>query len=84
MIIQVQITEEKLAEYITMLGYETAMFDVLEWRNEYHNRCEPYYVRRLHVVFSDGSKKPAKDFFEQIIDETIINLLKNKNGNNRH
>lgn len=81
MIIQIHLTDAQLAEYLKLIGYETEMADVTEWRSEYHNRCEPVTISRLHVVLSDGSKVPAKEFFETIIDETIINLLKNnKNG----
>jgi hypothetical protein len=84
MIIQVHITNEQLAAYLKLIGYETEMVDITEWRSEYHNRSELYQVPRLHVVLSDGSKKPAKEFFEKLIDETIINLLKsNKNGNKK-
>lgn len=81
MIVQIHLTDAQLADYLNLIGYETEMVDVPEWRNEYHNRCEPVTVTRLHVILSDGSKKPAKEFFEKLIDETIINLLKNnKNG----
>lgn len=77
MIIQIHLTDAQLAEYFALTGYETTMVDVTKWRSEYHNRCEPHTVEQLHVVLSDGSKKPAKEFFEKLIDETIINLLKN-------
>jgi len=77
MIIQIHLTDTQLAEYLHLIGYITEMVDIPEWRTEYHNRCEPVTVARLHVVLSDGSKKPAKEFFEKLIDETIINLLKN-------
>jgi hypothetical protein len=81
MIIQVHITNDQLAAYLKLIGYETEMVDVTEWRSAYHNRSEPYPTSMLHVVLSDGTKKPAKEFFEKLIDETIINLLKsNKNG----
>lgn len=81
MIIQIHLSDAQLAEYLAIIGYQTEMVDVTEWRSEYHNRSEPHQVPRLHVVLSDGSKKPAKEFFEKLIDETIINLLKqNKNG----
>ena len=81
MIIQIHLSDTQLAEYLEIIGYRTEMVDVTEWRSEYHNRSEPYQVPRLHVVLSDDSKKPAKEFFEKLIDETIINLLKqNKNG----
>jgi hypothetical protein len=81
MIIQIHLTDTQLEEYLKLVGYETQMVDVPEWRSEYHNRSEPVTVSRLHVVLSDGSVKPAKEFFEKLIDETIINLLKNnKNG----
>lgn len=76
MIIQIHLTDAQLSEYLTLIGYQTEMVDTTEWRSEYHNRCEPVTVPRLHVVHSDGSKHPAKEFFETIIDETIINLLK--------
>lgn len=77
MIVQIHLTDSQLAEYLKLIGYETEMADETEWRSAYHNRCEPVTVTRLHVVLSDGSKKPAKEFFEKLIDETIINLLKN-------
>lgn len=84
MIIQVHLSDAQLVDYLTLIGYQTEMVDVTEWRSEYHNRCEPITVSRLHVVLSDGSKKPAKEFFEKLIDETIINLLKqNTNGNKK-
>ena len=83
MIVQIHLTDAQLADYLKMVGYKTEMADETQWRSEYHNRCEPVTVSRLHVVLSDGSKKPAKEFFEKLIDETIINLLKNnKNGRN--
>ena len=81
MIIQIHLSDAQVANYLSILGYQTEMVDTTEWRSEYHNRCEPNQVPRLHVVLSDGSKKPAKEFIEKLIDETIINLLKiNKNG----
>ncbi len=81
MIVQIHLTDEQLASFLKMTGYETEMVDVTEWRSEYHNRCEPVTVNRLHVALSDGSKKPAKEFFEKLIDESIINIIKNnKNG----
>ena len=81
MIIQIHLSDYQLSAYLEMIGYRTEMVDITEWRSEYHSRCEPHQVPRLHVVLSDGSKKPAKEFFEKLIDETIINLLKNnKNG----
>jgi hypothetical protein len=59
------------------------MVDMTSWRSDYHNRCEPVTIPHLHVVLSDGSKKPAKEFFETIIDQAIINIIKNqKNGRN--
>lgn len=84
MIIQIHLTDSILASYLEHIGYQTEMVEVTEWRNEYHNRCESYQVSRLHVVLSDGSKKPAKQFFEKLIDETIINILKsNTHGKSR-
>lgn len=83
MIIQIHLTDAQLADYLSLIGYQTEMVDTTEWRKEYHNGCEPVTVPRLHVVLSDGTKKQAKEFFEKLIDETIINLLKNnKNGSN--
>jgi len=77
MILQLHLTDGQLADLLKEVGYETQMADVTEWRSEYHNRCEPVTVSRLHVVLSDGSKKPAKEFFEKLIDESIINIIKN-------
>jgi len=83
MIIQIQITDKQLAEYLELIGYKTEMVEVPKFRPAYHGRMEQYSTDELHVVLSDGSKKPAKEFFEKLIDETIINLLKNnKNGRN--
>jgi hypothetical protein len=76
MIVQIHLTDSQLTNYLKIIGYETAMVDATEWRSEYHNRCEPVTVSKLHVVLSDGSKKPAKEFFETIIDEAIINIIK--------
>lgn len=84
MIIQIHLTDQQLAAYLQMIGYQTEMVDVPEWRTQYHNRCDEHQVPRLHVVLSDGSKKPAKQFFEKLIDETIINILKsNTHGKSR-
>jgi len=84
MIIQIHLTDAQLAEYLKLVGYETAMVEVTEWRSEYHNRCEPVTIPRLHVVLSDGSKKPAKEFFQTIIDEAIINILKSNKKNGKY
>jgi hypothetical protein len=78
MIFQLHLNDEKLAGILKQIGYRTSMVDVVEFRNEYHNRCEPVNVPRLHVILSDGSQKPATEFFERIIDEAIINILKNQ------
>lgn len=81
MILQLHLTDAQLTAMLAEIGYTTEMVDVTEWRSEYHNRCEQVTIDRLHVVLSDGSKKPAKEFFQTIIDESIINILKqNKNG----
>ena len=81
MILQLHLTDGQLTSLLKEVGYETEMVDVTEWRSEYHNRCEPVTVNRLHVLLSDGSKKPAKEFIEKLIDESIINIIKNnKNG----
>jgi hypothetical protein len=78
MILQLHLNDEKLAGLLKEIGYKTGMVDVIEWRNAYHNQSEPYTVPRLHVILSDGSQKPAAEFFERIIDEAIINILKNQ------
>ena len=81
MILQLHLTDAQLTALLNEIGYKTEMVDVPGWRKEYHNRLEPYMIPRLHVVLSDGSKKPAKEFFETIIDEAIIDIIKNnKNG----
>jgi len=83
MIVQLHLTDEQVAAMLNEVGYETGMVDETEWRSEYHNRCEPVTVSRLHVILSDGQTKPAKEFFETIIDEAIINIIKTQqNGRN--
>jgi hypothetical protein len=81
MIVQIHLTDAQLTEFLKKTGYETEMIEVTEWRSAYHNRDEPVTFGRLHVVLPDGSKKPAKEFFEKLIDESIINIIKsNSNG----
>lgn len=76
MIIQVQMNEQSLRDALNKLGYVTEVIEVPVWRKAYHNRDELTIVSRLHVVEA-GVKKPAKEFFEQLLDKSIINFIKN-------
>ena len=68
--------EQQLAECLNKLGFSTEMVEIPTWRKAQHNRDELTTVVRLHVI-DNGEKKPAKDFFEALLDKSLINLMSN-------
>lgn len=79
MIIQLHISESDAQARLERLGYKTEVIEKVEWRNNYHNRDELTSRMILHVVLPDGTKVPALEYFEGLMDEALMGLLAKQN-----
>lgn len=75
MIIRTQMNDTKLAECLQACGYETEVRDVPVAVTRRHNDTEIENYPRLHVRLN-GEWKEAHPFFEKLLDESLIYMLK--------
>lgn len=69
-------TDQQLAEVLQELGYKTEMRDVISWEQRGHSRDEPVTYSRLHVHNGDQWVL-AQPFFERLLDNSLIELIRN-------
>lgn len=71
-------TDNQLADIMHQLGYKTDMRDVPVTVTIAHNRTDVALYPRLHV-HNEGMWVEAQPFFEQLLDKSLINMIKSIN-----
>lgn len=75
MIIRLHLNDKDLASRLAVLGYKTEVKEVASFERGHHSRDEMRTNSFLHVITPDEKRIPAHEFFENLLDSALMDML---------
>lgn len=75
MLIRLHLNDNDLASRLAVLGYKTEKKEVSSFEKMNHNRDEMRTTDVLHVITPDEKRIPAAEFFENLLDSALMDML---------